>query len=318
MALRLPTTIWGTQDDGTLFVEQTRTLDISPTGARLAGVNHGLRPGTILGLQHGSSTGRFRVVWVGATGSRRAGQIGVACVEIGQTVVRTLLYIHHPDYGLDRHRKTLESAGYKVVCTSAVQAAESAESAFDAAIIEHPVANCDLSGLVYRLREINHAARVVLLSSHPASVPEFAMQRIDALLHKGVRAQELLARMEELVGPGTQVKWPITRFSHRYPVTAPVRVRLVRRGQTSLFDARTNDLSEEGASLSLAADVLPGEIVSLAFKLPTAGRDFCIYGTVRHRSGDEYGIEFLDLSEEQRDAIRNLCQVLPPLTSPKT
>jgi hypothetical protein len=316
--VRLPTTVWGTQDDGTVFVEQARTVDISPTGACLAGLVHPVAPGTILGLRHGCASGRFRVVWVGAPGTKKAGQVGVTCIEVGQTVVRTLLYISEKEYGLDRHRRTLEGAGYALVALGAADTLDTVSQAvFDAAIVEHPLNGSDMDGLTAGLRERNSRAPLILLSSHPGSVSETALRRVDALLHKGVRAQELLAKVEELVGPGTQLRWPITRSSRRYPVAAEVTVRLVRHGQAQVVQGRTLDMSEDGAGIRATTDMLPGEIVSLSFKQAALSQELCLYGTVRQRAGDEYGIEFLDLSAAQLDGIRRLCEGLPPWTSPR-
>jgi len=316
VALRLPATVWGTEDDGTLFVEQARTVDISPTGACLAGLVHPVAPGAILNLQHGSASGRFRVVWVGAAGTDREGQVGVTCIEVGQSVTRLLLYLCGEDYGLDRPRRALEGAGYKLrICGMAIEAIP--ELTFDAAILEQPVAGCDLDAITARLRERNSRVPLILLSSHPGAVSEIALRRLDALLHKGVREQELLAKVEELVGPGTQLKWPITRSSLRYPVAAAVTVRLVRHGHATVIEGRALDLSEDGAGIQAVCDMLPGEIASLTFKSSPRSPGFCLYGTIRHRAGDEYGIEFLDLSAEQREAIRVRCQGLPPCTRPR-
>jgi hypothetical protein len=307
------------QDDGTLFVEQAYTVDISPTGGRLSGLMHAVAPGAILGLQHGCASGRFRVVWVGAPGTDREGQVGVTCIEVGQRVLRTLLYIHEQEYGLDRHRRALEGAGYKVVAGEPAQVLERASrNSFDAAIMEHPLATCDLGDLTAKLRELNGRAPLILLSTHPGSVPETAFQRMDALLHKGVRAPELLAKVEELVGPGTQLKWPVTRSSQRFPVAAAVSLRLVRHGRAQVVEGRTLDMSADGAGIWVATDILPGEIVSLTFRQAAPLRELCLYGTVRHRAGDEYGIEFLDVSAEQLGGIRLLCQGLPPLACPRT
>jgi hypothetical protein len=316
--LRLPTTVYGVGRNGMQFVEQARTLDISPSGARLTGLSHAVEPGTVLGLQHGNASGRFRVVWVGEPGSNREGQIGVACVEVGQTVMRTVLYIGNGDAGTERHRRTLEAAGYRVLCRD-FQAGMAAaqQTSFDAILVEHPLFPGDLNEAVSRLQTCQKHMRVLVLSTRPGALSEAATYRSYGLAHKGISAHELLARVEQLAGPAHQLKWPITRSSQRYAITTTVRVRLVRAGVVSFFEGRSSDMSEHGMAVTLpSAGLLPGEMVSIQFALPAAG-DLCAYGTVRHCEGETYGIEFADLTETHREAIRCLCEVLPPLTAPR-
>lgn len=87
---RLPTElsirIWGMDSAGHPFSAQARTIDITRTGARIAGVEHVCQKGDVIGIQHGEQKARFRVVWVGSPGSAKAGQVGVHCVESGKYI----------------------------------------------------------------------------------------------------------------------------------------------------------------------------------------------------------------------------------------
>jgi hypothetical protein len=73
--------IWGMDSAGRPFSTQARTIDVTRTGARIAGVEHICQKGDVVGIQHGEQKARFRVVWVGNAGSAKAGQVGVHCVE---------------------------------------------------------------------------------------------------------------------------------------------------------------------------------------------------------------------------------------------
>ncbi len=317
ISLRLPTTVWGMQEDGTLFVEQVRTLDISPRGACLGGFSHAVRPGAILGVQQGTSSGRFRVVWVGRPGSVREGQVGVTCIEVGQTVARSILYLEEQEFFRERNRRLLESAGYQTVAMDLREGAELARTrSFDAVLLGHPTMAAATDDVLQHIRQCLPQARVVLLSSRPGLLSETALSAADGLLHRGATERELVGKIEQLIGPGARLKWPITRFSHRYPVSTVVQLRVVRNGVPLVCEGRSSDLSEEGAGLIIEADLLPGETVSLSFVLPTAAEPLLVYGMVRHRSGQQYGIEFLDITPAQREAVRRLCEVLPPLTTP--
>src|SRR5262245_50438848 len=81
--------IFGMDSKGNRFNTEAETVDVSWSGARLAGVNLFHRPGETIGAQLGDKKGRFLVVWVG-TGERH-GQVGVQSLDPKQCIWQTLL-----------------------------------------------------------------------------------------------------------------------------------------------------------------------------------------------------------------------------------
>lgn len=73
--------IFGLDSNGKPFSTTAETLDVSPTGARLAGVHQFEAPGETIGLEIKGKKGRFLVVWVGKRGTRAEGQIGIRSIE---------------------------------------------------------------------------------------------------------------------------------------------------------------------------------------------------------------------------------------------
>lgn len=73
--------IFGLDSSGKPFSTTAETLDVSPTGARLAGVYQFEAPGETIGLEVKGKKGRFLVVWVGKRGTRAEGQIGIRSIE---------------------------------------------------------------------------------------------------------------------------------------------------------------------------------------------------------------------------------------------
>ncbi len=57
-----------------------RTLDISYSGARLAGLQEPLKPGEVVEIASGCRQAAFRVVWTGSPGSPTQGQAGIECL----------------------------------------------------------------------------------------------------------------------------------------------------------------------------------------------------------------------------------------------
>jgi CheY-like chemotaxis protein len=306
------------QEDGTLFVDQVRTNDISRMGARLTGFTHPVQIGMLLGIQQGTSTGRFRVVWIGEPASDSDGEIGVECVEIGQAVSKPVLVLDSYHYQLQLRREVLSSAGFQVTAVhNALEVPALLESAPVAALIAaHPMHDGSLEQLLTYVRAKHQQVRVLLLSSDPASVSEQVMGMVDGCLHKGSSRAKLVEALEALIGPAMHVKWPLTRISHRYLVTTPVEIKLVRGGAVSRAMGQSLDVSEDGMCLDATLDMLPGEAITVRFGLPTSPEMLEVRGTVRHRKEIQYGVEFIMITDQQQQAIRSLCSVLPPMTAP--
>jgi hypothetical protein len=69
--------IWGLGADGCAFSQQAEARNISSTGALLCGLEHELKVGETIGLQHAEKKVRCEVVWVTNTGSGQRIQAGV-------------------------------------------------------------------------------------------------------------------------------------------------------------------------------------------------------------------------------------------------
>ena len=92
--------VWGMDRYGRPFVQDARTVDANPLGARLSGIAC-VRVGEIIGIQYGEEKSRYKVVWVGRDNTPQARQIGVHCLEPGKRLFRgERVYV----FGLDLPR----------------------------------------------------------------------------------------------------------------------------------------------------------------------------------------------------------------------
>lgn len=69
--------IFGTDKQGRIFSEKAETVDVSRSGAKLAGIKAEVQVDEIIGLTHGGNKVHFRVKWVGQRGTPSEGQVGV-------------------------------------------------------------------------------------------------------------------------------------------------------------------------------------------------------------------------------------------------
>ncbi len=81
LAAVLPVRIYGMDASGKPFNAVAHTLNVSKSGALLAGVEVVLAAGDLIGVQKGVYKSKFRVRWVGRKGTSSQGQIGIECVE---------------------------------------------------------------------------------------------------------------------------------------------------------------------------------------------------------------------------------------------
>jgi CheY-like chemotaxis protein len=317
--LRLTALVWGSDEAGHMFMETVQTLDISPMGARLRKLEHPVQVGSILGIQNGDKQGRFEVVWVGEDGSDREGEIGVRCIQIGRETKKSILYIDDQDFELDRRRSLLEAFGYSVYT------ATSAQQAFDVLNVVHvelvmldqPFPGVNEVTFVEQIKRTRPDGKVLLVTAFPSQIQERVLEMSDGCVHKGENQNKLVSEIEGLIGPGHTLKWPITRTLQRYKVVVPLTVRVLRSGVAVHLNGKSTDLGEGGMGVELiSGELTPGEIITIEFSLPTSPHPMKLYGMVRHRKMDMYGIEFVDISGEDRQAIGDLCDVLVPLDIP--
>jgi CheY-like chemotaxis protein len=76
--IELPVYLW--RSDLGLKLQSAHTVDISNSGARLAGLEGLLELGEILNIECGERKAPFRVVWTGAQGTATEGQAGLECI----------------------------------------------------------------------------------------------------------------------------------------------------------------------------------------------------------------------------------------------
>ena len=76
----LPVRVWGTDAAGKEFIAMAHTLDVSRTGARIAGVTAAMRVGDNVGLQYRNVRGRFRVTWL-AVNAAKEPQVGLLSLQ---------------------------------------------------------------------------------------------------------------------------------------------------------------------------------------------------------------------------------------------
>ncbi len=105
--------------------------------------------------------------------------------------------------------------------------------------------------------------------------------------------------------------WKITRSFARFAFDIPFAVFLSESASVPLTKGRMLDISLGGVGGSLEEPVVVGQRLWLEFRLPNAAQAMRVLSKVRHGSERRFGFQYLNITPEQRDAIRQACQGLP-------
>ena len=318
--LQVPALVSGLDRGGRAFIQSAKTLDISTEGARISGLNCQLDPGSVLSIQLGNRKARFEVLWIGEAGTAREGEMGLKCIEVGTQKRKRVLYIDDQEHELEARRGMLEAAGFEVACVQGLREAATYldNYGFDAVVVDFPLYGVDSMQFVQKLKLESPETRIVLLSGYPTRIPEVLLAEVDAFIHKGEPRQKLLTILDEMIGSSSILKWPVARVSSRYAIRVPLDLKVFRSGRPVTISGRSTDLNEFGMGAKLEIELVPGEMVTLEFRLPMADDVFRPRATVRRRANScHYGFEFVSIDPLQRARIRELCEVLPPLDVPQ-
>ena len=94
------------------------------------------------------------------------------------------------------------------------------------------------------------------------------------------------------------------RKSPRYMVDVSVKVTFQEGDKAASHFGTGTNISEVPRDLEM------GKRVVLELRLPYNREELKLQAAVRNRVGFEYGVEFIDATEDEREAIRRNCRVL--------
>jgi TonB family protein len=98
---------------------------------------------------------------------------------------------------------------------------------------------------------------------------------------------------------------PSRRRVPRFPMQAVLDVTVLRSGIPDTVPGRAVNVCERGISAMLAQELVPGESVAIEVQLSLGTAPLRTRALVRYQENLRSGLEFVALSAEQRDAIRN-------------
>lgn len=98
---------------------------------------------------------------------------------------------------------------------------------------------------------------------------------------------------------------PSRRTVPRFLVQAPLDLTVLRSGVPDTLPGRSLNVCERGVAAIVAGELVPGESVGVELQLPPLAEPLRTRATVRYQDRLRCGLEFVALSAEQRDSIRD-------------
>lgn len=98
---------------------------------------------------------------------------------------------------------------------------------------------------------------------------------------------------------------PSRRRVPRFPMRAVLDVTVLRSGIPDTVPGRSVNVCERGIAVMLAQELVPGEAVAIEVQLSSVTAPLRTRVIVRYQDKLRIGLEFVGLSADQRDAIRN-------------
>lgn len=93
------------------------------------------------------------------------------------------------------------------------------------------------------------------------------------------------------------------RQTRRFHLNVPVDVTVLRSGVPQAVPGRCLNLGDRGVAGVLAGELIPGEIVGVELRLPLSSDSLRVRARVCYQDRLRCGLEFLNLSAEQRSTI---------------
>ena len=109
---------------------------------------------------------------------------------------------------------------------------------------------------------------------------------------------------------GTSSAYDRRRRFPRHRLDARIQLTVFREGVTTSLWGRTSELGQDGVGATLSGEIKVGEVVSMEFPIPVPPYFMKVRAIARYSQGLRCGFEFLIVTNEQRETLRRVCEVL--------
>ena len=98
------------------------------------------------------------------------------------------------------------------------------------------------------------------------------------------------------------------RRTPRYKLDLRAKIVYRRNGLNQSAMARGQDVSQSGMGMFVPIDFRSEDVIEVEFTLPHSRLPLRLQAVVRNKDGHRYGLEFLNLTEAQKQEIVRMCE----------
>jgi c-di-GMP-binding flagellar brake protein YcgR len=100
------------------------------------------------------------------------------------------------------------------------------------------------------------------------------------------------------------------RRTPRYKLDLRAKIVYRRNGLNQSAIARGQDVSEGGMAMFVPIEFGKDDAIEVEFTLPQSRLPLRIHAVVRNRDGHRYGLEFVNLTDAQKQEIVRMCEAM--------
>ena len=219
----------------------------------------------------------------------------ILCVDDELSILRLLIDV-------------LGAAGYRVlIAPSAERALKMLRYvAVEAVVLDYVMPRMDGLALAQNVQRLDPGMPVVVFCAAPEQLPQELRKLAAKVVDKGNPIESLIAALPSAIAQRRTLQTP--RSHPRYHVDLKVLLTAgAKIGQGELW-AEARSLGEGGLGAELPTTLPEGDTVRIDLSL--RDQKLSLPASVRYHAGAIHGFQFLDITHEQRTAIRKYCETL--------
>lgn len=168
----------------------------------------------------------------------------------------------------------------------------------DLVIVDYKMPEMDGEAVAYAIRRMRPLMPIIMYSGALEDIPSRVLELVDEFISKQEPFSNLVHQIPRVVVRRDRPR----RASPRYRICVPFVLWEGQAPENQVFYGESSDLGEGGMAGVVEGELAVSQAVRLRLVFPNTTLD--TRAGIRHRSGQSYGFQFVDLTPPQREVIK--------------